>query len=211
MRARRRRSGGPGPRGYRALVADPPSDPGPAPASVPDLATPSGPVVHDDHPRSPRAQALRRAYALHLAEAFGGTTAPDGLPPAAAFDAAADDDLAAPGGAFWVATLHGEPVGCAGARTLIGDLVLPGSALAGAVELKRFFALPAARGHGVGRALLARAEAWATARGAGAVALDTSSTLVAAGRLYRSSGYAEVVAYNANPHADVWLAKHLAR
>lgn len=184
-------------------VADPPSDP--------VLAAPSGPEVHEDHPRSPRAQDLRRAYALHLAEVFGGAAAPDGLPPAAAFDPGADDDLAAPGGAFWVATLHGRPVGCAGARTLVGDLVLPGSALAGAVELKRFFALPAARGHGVGRALLARAEAWAAGRGAAAVALDTDSALVAAGRLYRAAGYEVVPAYNANPYAAVWMAKHLPR
>lgn len=188
-------------------VAAPPSDPVPARAP----GAPQGPEVQEDHPRSPRAQALRRAYALHLAETFGGADAPDGLPPTAAFDVGADDDLAAPGGAFWVATLHGEPVGCAGARTLVGDLVLPGSPLAGAVELKRFFALPAARGHGVGRALLACAEAWAGGRGATAVALDTSSALVPAGRLYRSSRYVEVAPYNANPSADVWLAKHLDR
>lgn len=211
MRARPLRGGGAGRRGQ---------PPAPGTDTVPRVAVPDPhpvpraplePQVHDDHPRSPRAQELRRAYALHLAEAFGGAAGPAGLPPAAAFDVAADDDLAAPDGAFWVATLRGEPAGCAGARTLVGDLVLPGSPLAGSVELKRFFALPAARRHGVGRALLARAEAWAAGRGAAAVALDTSSTLLAAGRLYRSSGYAEVAAYNANPYADAWLAKHLHR
>ena len=170
------------------------------------------PQIHQEHPRSPRGQELRRAYALHLAEVFGGAddvVSPDGLPPAASFDAGADDDLAAPDGAFWVATLGGEPVGCVGVRTLTGDLVLPRSPLVGAVELKRLFARPAARGHGVGRALLAAAEAWAAGRGATAVALDTDAALVAAGRLYRSAGYRVVDAYNTNPYAAVWMAKPL--
>ena len=191
MRARRGRTGGPGAATVRGV---------------------SEPDVHPDHPRSPRAQELRRAYALHLAEVFGGADAaagPDGLPPAASFDPGGDDDLAAPGGAFWVARLDGEPVGCVGVRTLAGPLVLPGSPLVGAVELKRLFTRPAARGHGVGRALLAAAEAWAAGRGAAAVALDTDAALVAAGRLYRAAGYRAVEAYNTNPYAGVWMAKPL--
>lgn len=188
MRARRGRAGGPGA------------------ATVHGVGEPE---IHDDHPRSARGQELRSAYALHLAEVFGGAAGPDGLPPAASFDVGADDDLAAPGGAFWVATLDGEAVGCVGVRTLTGALVLPDSPLVGAVELKRLFVRPAARGHGVGRALLAAAEAWAAGRGAAAVALDTDAALVAAGRLYRSGGYRVVAAYNTNPYAAVWMAKPL--
>lgn len=158
-------------------------------------------LVEADHPHSAAGSALRRAYADGLVGivSASGSTAP--------FDVAADADLAGPDGAFWTVTLAGEPLGCAGARSLDPGAV-PGAA--GVVELKRFFVLPAARGRGVGRALLARAEAWAVARAADVVVLDTAAVLVGAGRLYRSAGYEPVAAYNDNPYADVWLAKRLA-
>lgn len=165
------------------------------------LAVDSDLLVEADHPHSPAGSALRRAYADGLVGIVGaaGSTAP--------FDVTADADLTAPGGAFWTVTAAGDPMGCAGARTLEPGTV-PGAV--GVVELKRFFVLPAARGRGIGRALLSRAEEWALARGADVVVLDTASVLVGAGRLYRSAGYEPVAAYNDNPYADVWLARRLA-
>ena len=41
------------------------------------------------------------------------------------------------------------------------------------------------------------------------VVLDTNATLEAAQSLYRSSGYAEIDAYNDNPNATHWFARSL--
>lgn len=113
-----------------------------------------------------------------------------------------DRACAPPSGAFWVAVLVGRDVGCAGVRTL--DLAGGPTA-----EVKRLYVDPAARGAGVGRALLGTAEAWAAARGMRRAVLDTDSRLLAACALYRSAGWVEVPRYNASPDADRWYAKDL--
>jgi hypothetical protein len=41
------------------------------------------------------------------------------------------------------------------------------------------------------------------------VVLDTNSSLLAAGGLYRTSGYQEIAAYNDNPNATNWFRKAL--
>ncbi len=155
-------------------------------------------------PASPRARALRRAFVEHVrsvlgepATALGGGGDGDGAPEL-------DVDCAPPSGAFFVAVQHGRDVGCVGVRAL--DLDGPGAT----AEVKRLFVDPAARGGGVGRALLAAAEAWAATRGVRRAVLDTHSGLLAAGALYRSTGWVPVPRYNASPDADLWFAKDLA-
>ena len=68
---------------------------------------------------------------------------------------------------------------------------------------------PAARGTGLGRALLTELERQAALLGATEVVLDTNERLAAAQSLYRSSGYAEVEPYNDNPNATHWFRKAL--
>jgi GNAT superfamily N-acetyltransferase len=66
-----------------------------------------------------------------------------------------------------------------------------------------------ARGLGIGRRLLADLEACAREAGAPSARLETNRTLVEAIAMYRSEGYAEVPAFNAEPFAHHWFEKPL--
>jgi putative acetyltransferase len=74
------------------------------------------------------------------------------------------------------------------------------SAGKGAMELRRMYVAPEARGQGLGRLLLAKAEALALEAGRSRLKLSTSEIQNAALSLYRSAGYtlvAEEVAQSA--------------
>lgn len=109
------------------------------------------------------------------------------------------DDLTMPQGAFLVARLHGQPVGCGGVKLPQGEPAF----------LKRMWVAPSARGLGVAGLVLDRLEAFAIEAGSPAVTLDTNSKLAAAARLYTSRGYREVPDFNGEPHADRWYRKEL--
>jgi GNAT superfamily N-acetyltransferase len=68
-------------------------------------------------------------------------------------------------------------------------------------ELKRMYVRPAARGRGVGRALLERLVAEARAAGYRMIKLDTDTHAIfaAAIRLYRAFGFVECERYNSDP------------
>jgi GNAT superfamily N-acetyltransferase len=108
-------------------------------------------------------------------------------------------DLVEPAGLLLLAQLHGEPVGC-------GALRFHGSE---PVELKRMWVAASARGIGVGRRILAELEHRARRRGATVVRLETNRRLTEAIRLYRSAGYIEVPAFNAETYAHHWFEKRL--
>ena len=76
-------------------------------------------------------------------------------------------------------------------------------------EIKRLWVSGTVRGLGVGRRILGDLERHAAEAGWRSVRLDTNRTLVEAIRLYRSSGYTEVPAYNDEPYAHHWFAKRL--
>ncbi len=105
-----------------------------------------------------------------------------------------------PAGQFFVAYLHGEPVGCGAVKHH------PGAP----AELKRMWIAPAARGLGLGRRLLETLEACAVAGGARVAHIETGGVLTEALALYRSAGWVEVPAFNDEPYADHWLEKALA-
>ena len=96
-----------------------------------------------------------------------------------------------------LASLREEPIGC-GAVKLHGDEP---------AEIKRMWIAPAARGLGLGRRLLTELEAWAIDHGARVLHMETNHVLSEAIALYRSAGYVEVPAFNAEPFADHWLEK----
>jgi DNA-binding MarR family transcriptional regulator/GNAT superfamily N-acetyltransferase len=104
-----------------------------------------------------------------------------------------------PAGAFFVAYLHGEPIGC-GAVKHHADAP---------AEIKRMWLAPQARGLGLGRRLLETLEKCALAGGARVAHIETSEVLTEAISLYRSAGWVEVRAFNDEPFADHWFEKQL--
>jgi DNA-binding MarR family transcriptional regulator/GNAT superfamily N-acetyltransferase len=109
------------------------------------------------------------------------------------------DEMRPPAGLFLVGTLRGEPIAC-------GALKLHGTEPA---EVKRLWVAPTARGLGVGRRLLTELESQASSHGSRVVRLDTNRTLTEAIAMYRSAGYHEIDAFNAEPYAHHWFEKTL--
>jgi GNAT superfamily N-acetyltransferase len=105
-----------------------------------------------------------------------------------------------PAGQFYVAYLHGEPIGY-GAVKHHSDAP---------AEIKRMWIAPQARGLGLGRRLLETLEACARTGGARFAYIETSAVLSEALSLYRSTGWVEVPPFNDEPFADHWLKKELA-
>jgi len=139
------------------------------------------------------AQHCLRAYVDELGRRFE-----EGFDPASSISAELDE-LRPPAGAFLLATLRGDPVGC-GALKFHGDEP---------TELKRMWVADSVRGLGIGRRLLEELESRAAADGATTIRLETNETLGEAIALYRSAGYVEVPAFNDEPYAHHWFEKLL--
>ena len=105
-----------------------------------------------------------------------------------------------PSGQFFVAYLHGEPIGC-GAVKHHTDAP---------AEIKRMWIAPEARGLGLGRRLLETLEACALEGGARVAHIETSAVSTEALSLYRATGWVEVPRFNDEPFADHWFEKALA-
>jgi GNAT superfamily N-acetyltransferase len=89
-------------------------------------------------------------------------------------------------------TFDGEtPVGCASFKRFDEDTA----------EIKRVFVKPEYRGRGIARAILALLEQAAKERGYARLLLETGAPLVAAHRLYLSTGYSIIPNYG--PYADM--------
>ncbi len=97
-----------------------------------------------------------------------------------------------------VARRGGEAVGCGGLRVVdaIG-------------ELTKVYVVPAARGTGVGEAVVGAVEQAARDRGLRLIRLDTRADLPAPARLYRRLGYREVEPWHDGPYADHFFTKEL--
>jgi ribosomal protein S18 acetylase RimI-like enzyme len=144
-------------------------------------------------PDSGDARQCVRAYFTELDRRSGTHYDP------AAGVSADPEELRAPNGAFFVAYLHGEPVGCGGVKHHPGE----------PSEIKRMWVSESARGLGLGRRLLAEIESEIVRSGASVARLETNRTLVEAIAMYRSSGYREVAPFNDEPFADHWFEKRL--
>lgn len=105
-----------------------------------------------------------------------------------------------PAGAFVVAYADGGPAGCGGLRRWDERIA----------EVKRMYVVPAARGAGLGRLLLARLELQAGRLGYTTTRLDTGGRQPEALAIYRAAGYREIPDYNGNPTASFWFEKALA-
>jgi GNAT superfamily N-acetyltransferase len=162
-------------------------------AEVERLLTAALVEIDEVDPARPEAQLCLGAYVDELGRRFHG-----GFDPEQSISARLDE-LRPPAGAFLLATLRGEPVGC-GALKFHGEEP---------TELKRMWVADTVRGLGIGRRLLEELERRAASEAATIVRLETNETLSEAIALYRSAGYVEVAAFNDDPYAHHWFEKRL--
>ncbi|MFI5028270.1 MAG: GNAT family N-acetyltransferase [Solirubrobacterales bacterium] len=139
--------------------------------------------------------AVRMLYADFIREADG----PLGIDIEAEIAAGPPANLAPPDGVLLLARIDGDPAALGGVRHLDTPVA----------EVKSMYVVPAYRGTGLARAVLAELERIARERGCRATRLDTSDYLTAAIALYRSAGYREVADYNGNPKANLWFERTL--
>jgi putative acetyltransferase len=111
------------------------------------------------------------------------------------------DALSQPDISFLVARLHGKAVGCGGIKCFGNN----------SAELKRIFVHDEARGHGVGRKIMAELETQAIARNVTRIFLETGPLNVEAVRMYEALGYCACgpfADYEENPHS-LFMTKDL--
>ena len=126
----------------------------------------------------PDAAALRAELEADVVVRYGYDNEPGAKPSA--------DDVAV----FLVAVAE-TPLGCGGLR-LLGE---------GVAEIKRMWVRPAARGRGVGRALLAALEDEARARGVTRMKLETGDRQQEAVAMYLRAGYEPCACWGAYAEA----------
>ena len=81
----------------------------------------------------------------------------------------------------------------------------------GVGSLKRMWVAGTVRGLGIGRRMLEALEQQSRGIGLTTLRLETNGALQEAIHLYRSAGYREVPAFNADPYAQHWFEKRLGR
>ena len=162
--------------------------------SVERLVTASLVQVRVVDPEHPDARRCLRAYVAELNRRSDIPFDPSNG------STAEPHEVRAPAGAFVVAYLNGEAIGCGAVKHRTG----------GPSDIKRMWVAESARGLGLGRRLLTTLEQLARDSGASVVQLETNDALVEAIALYRSAGYEEVPAFNDEPFAHHWFAKALA-
>ena len=104
-------------------------------------------------------------------------------------------------GAFLVAYIGGQPVGCGAVRRIESTVA----------EIKRMYVAPQARGRGVGRQVLLQLEAEARRLGATRLVLETGPRQPEALALYRRAGFIEIPQFGEYVGAEfsVCMAKNL--
>ena len=146
-------------------------------------------------PESTDAQRCLRAYFTELVR----RAAHRGFDPRQGATAE-PHEVRPPNGAFLVAYLRGEAVGCGAVKHHPG----------GVSDIKRMWVAESARGLGLGRRLLAELERLAREHASTTARLETGDVLQEAIALYRSAGYVEVPPFNDEAYADRWFSKELA-
>jgi DNA-binding MarR family transcriptional regulator/GNAT superfamily N-acetyltransferase len=146
-------------------------------------------------PETPDAQRCLRAYVTEL-----NRRAPERRFDPRKGATAEPHEVRPPHGAFVVAYLRGEPIGCGAVKHHPG----------GVTDVKRMWLAESARGLGLGRRLLEHLEGLAREHGSTEAHIETSDVLPEAIALYRSAGYVEVPPFNDEPFADRWFTKPLA-
>jgi GNAT superfamily N-acetyltransferase len=143
----------------------------------------------DESYDGPAATVLIAALQLEYVDRYGG---PDETPVEPA-------QFASPEGLFLIGLVDGSPVAMGGLRRR-GD---------GEFEIKRMYVLPAARGQGLARQLLAALEDRARLLGATRLVLETGRRQPEAIRLYETSGYLPIDGFG--HYADAPLSLSFAK
>ena len=93
------------------------------------------------------------------------------------------------GGEFWVVEQQGELVGTSAYYPCLASAAAPSHRGEQAVEIRKMYLSPQARGQGLGKYLLAELERSIRARGCPEIWIETASVLTAAVKLYEANGY----------------------
>lgn len=147
-------------------------------------------TVRPGDPRSPEGRALLGASHAYLASLY----------PPEHNHYLPVEALAAPHVSFWIAEIGGRALGCIALARMEGY-----------GEVKSMFVDPAARGAGVGAALMEALEGQARAEGLAVLRLETGDDLHPAHRLYRRHGFIDrgpFGDYEEGPHS-VFMEKRL--
>ena len=162
-------------------------------ADVERLMHPSAVQIKVEAPDSTDAHFCLEEYYRELAARFE-----TGFDPTKSISANAAE-LTPPAGAFVIARLGGQPIGCGALKAKDRNVG----------EIKRMWVSADARGLGVGRRILEALEGIAREFGLRTLRLETNRTLKEAQGLYRKCGYLEVVPFNDEPYAHHWFEKAL--
>ncbi|MEU0945043.1 GNAT family N-acetyltransferase [Streptomyces canus] len=159
-------------------------------------------TVTPEHPASPTAAALWRAYYTEVSDRYyllheNRRTDPAELEREVAKQTGSE--LTPPTGQLLVARYAGEPAGTAGIR-LRPD---------GSAELTRVYLREELRGKGGAPLLVTAAESAARTLGATRLVLETRKDLTEALTLYAKLGYEEIEPYSDDIYADHTLGKPL--
>jgi GNAT superfamily N-acetyltransferase len=130
----------------------------------------------------PGAQVLIAEVQQEYVRRYGG---PDRSP-------VEPDEFAPPRGRFLVGYVDATPVAIGGLRLLDESAVVGHPGEGTVAEVKRMYVVPAARGKGIARRLLARLEELAAELGADRVLLETGHKQPEAIRLYETAGYERI-------------------
>ncbi|WP_066706683.1 helix-turn-helix domain-containing GNAT family N-acetyltransferase [Celeribacter ethanolicus] len=109
------------------------------------------------------------------------------------------DDMRPPRGVFLVALSDGLPSGCVGLK----------GTDKGYAEIKRLWVAPSARGLGLAKRLMSKAESYAREMGITTLRLDTNSALPEAAGLYQRLGWSEIERFNDDPYPDLFFEKRV--
>jgi GNAT superfamily N-acetyltransferase len=155
------------------------------------MSTSEAVTVAVESPDSPDGRALRQALDADLHARY----------PAQSIHGFDPQEIADSRGAFVIARVAGQAVGCGAVRPL-GP---------GVEEVKRMFVVPAFRGRGIARAILGALEAAAGRLGFGTLRLETGTRQPEAIALYESAGYARIPPYGeyVGDPFSVCFEKHL--
>ncbi|MFE3030773.1 GNAT family N-acetyltransferase [Streptomyces canus] len=158
--------------------------------------------VTPEHPASPTAAALWRAYYTEVSDRYYRLHENRRTDPAELereVTQQTGSELTPPTGQLLVARYAGEPAGTAGVR------IRPD----GSAELTRVYLREELRGKGGGALLVTAAESAARTLGATHLVLETRKDLTEALTLYARLGYKEIEPYSDDIYADHTLGKPL--